>query len=278
MEIAGGKVCVLGDCSDYTQTMCAALSRSQIPFDLVTVKPRSKAGTPPSSRAKMRRMLRSGPFKGLSVWSPYTWIRFARLTWYRRSSWRRDYSAHLQTGLIAPAATFEFDSWRSAEMADHISSRGYVVGVLGQVGILPGSLLAAFREGCLNAHCGVLPGIRGGCSIPRTLLARGQCAVSVHEAVAEVDAGDVYATEYYFPVWGDNIDKVGLKLDGIGSDLVAQVVKEILTDGQNVTRSPGGGHLGYWRDCSTLIQARADLLLAWLGLKSLLGLSRRAVE
>ncbi|MCC6306005.1 MAG: methionyl-tRNA formyltransferase [Rhodobacteraceae bacterium] len=117
---------------------------------------------------------------------------------------------HTPAGLGDPAVQAAF------------AAHGAEVAVVAAYGlILPGAVLAAPRQGCLNIHASLLPRWRGAAPIPRAILA-GDAAtgVSIMRMEAGLDTGPVLLAEATPIAPAETAGDLALRLARIGARLV----------------------------------------------------------
>jgi methionyl-tRNA formyltransferase len=93
--------------------------------------------------------------------------------------------------------------------------------------ILPPWLLAVPRHGCLNIHASLLPRWRGAAPVERAILAGDeQTGVTIHQTVAELDAGPIAAPVQRAIEAGDDVTGVTIMQMDAGLDTGPMLLAE----------------------------------------------------
>lgn len=108
-------------------------------------------------------------------------------------------------------------------------------------GLVREPLLSTPDHGWINLHFSTLPAWRGAAPVQRALMAgETELGMSVFQLVAELDAGDVFATRTSAVPADSVADDALAALAGEGAELVAEVVAAI-ADGSAVATPQHGG-------------------------------------
>ncbi len=95
--------------------------------------------------------------------------------------------------------------------------------------IVPQGLLDIPPYGCLNVHGSLLPKLRGGAPIHRSLMnGETQTGITIIEMVAKMDAGKMYAQKSLPILDSDNLDSLSTKLSLLGADLIIDILPKYL--------------------------------------------------
>lgn len=156
-----------------------------------------------------------------------------------------------------------------------------VVVAFGQ--ILPTAVLEIPQFGGINLHASLLPKFRGASPIASAILAgENETGVSFQKMVAELDAGDVFAS-FPIPLQNENANELSTKLAHLGADEFPEVLKkiargEISAQPQNVAAATfctkiqkTDGRVSWSKDSAETLQKKLCAFTPWPGVWTTFG-------
>ena len=126
--------------------------------------------------------------------------------------------------------------------------------ILGGTRIIKSHILETARLGTLNAHPGILPKYRGVDVIPWAIYNGDEIGVSVHYVDPGVDTGKICITQIIPIKAGNTLQSLAKQAEVVAGELMAKVVKKIMTDGyiQTLSNPIEAGKQYYKMDKDTL--------------------------
>jgi folate-dependent phosphoribosylglycinamide formyltransferase PurN len=246
--------------SSYTKMLCYYLNENRIDYDLIGQLDHDSNTKKAGFYLRLRRLLNSGPFKGLSSFSPF--ILYLLHERYRARSYDKIKKLHEHYSLIDIKPDLVVENINSDKCLNFLKLKGYDYALFGGVGIVGEPIISSIKKFCINAHPAPLPDCRGGGALECTLYKKLNPAVSVHIATPGIDEGEVIKkTELEFKCKSDfDFQYISAKLKELCAIELANVAKEIV-DKVDFEYENNDGHLNYWKDWSTIKQVKARFYL-----------------
>ena len=95
--------------------------------------------------------------------------------------------------------------------------------------IIPTSILEIPRLGCVNVHASLLPKLRGGAPIHRSILeGHAKTGITIMYMAAKMDAGDIISQEAIDINYNDTAETLHDKLAVLGRDLLLKTLPSII--------------------------------------------------
>ncbi len=130
------------------------------------------------------------------------------------------------------------ESLKPADVQSALAALNADAGIVVAYGlILPPSILAAPRLGCLNVHASLLPRWRGAAPIQRAIIAGdGETGVTIMQMDSGLDTGDILLAESCPITDRTTAESLHDVLAAMGADLIVRALKE--ADGGKLTPRP----------------------------------------
>lgn len=255
------KIVVFG-CVDsiYTKMVCYYLNKNRINYDLIGQSTDALKNKKENFFFRLKRLLNSGAFKGLSFFSPFVlYLLFEKYKAKKNYKIRRVYEKYKSVNI---EADFIVENINSESCLRILQNNSYDYALFGGVGIVGKPIINSINKFCINAHPAPLPECRGGGALECTLYKKLQPGVSVHIATPGIDEGKIIKrSELEIKCKNDfDFQYISTKLTEKCAIELANVARQLL-DNIDIQYAENDGHLNYWKDWNTIKQIKARLQL-----------------
>ena len=128
---------------------------------------------------------------------------------------------------------YNFTRISGEDIITFLQSRNYDLGIQGGTGIIKKDLISKFKLGIINFHPGDLPYYRG-CSAPEWQIYEGKPIISTCHLVDEnIDTGSIYKKKKLLDGTDSTYYELRSNIYPLTANFVTEVIKEILSMGQN---------------------------------------------